>query len=742
MNPNQTPAQRVLSKILKHMKPTKKSLVPILSISAGLVASVAAFGFRDADPLDAKETDAAVTALTSKILESSQFAHQELDDKLAGKFLDRYLDTLDSSRMVFLQSDIDEFARFRPTLADATRKQGDSSLAHVIFKRFLMRLDERVAFITKTLADEKFEFTTDETFSYDRKNAPRPADIAAAKTLWSQQLRYEYLQEKLAGKKEADIVKTLGRRPARIAETMRKLDEKAVLEMYLEALAQVYDPHSDYMGPEQLKSFEIAMNLSLIGIGATLQSQEGYCKIMELVPGGPAARSGLIKNGDRIVGVAQKAGVEFTDLVDMPLSQAVELIRGKKGTTVHLNIIPSDAADDSVRKTISIVRDEIKLEDQQAKAQIIDLPVGDKTQRIGVIDLPGFYAGEGNGKGAPTSATADVARLVSKLKQENVTGIILDLRRNGGGSLQEAIDLTGLFISSGPVVQTRNFEGRTEIGKDKDNKVAWDGPLVVLTSRFSASASEIVAGALQDYGRAVVVGDTSTFGKGTVQTIIPLGRIMQGEGITPGSDPGALKVTISKFYRPSGKSTQLEGVKADIVIPSLTDLPEIGESDLENPLPWDTIAAVKYTPTNRVAPALDALRTRSSQRIAKAPDFSELKSEIERFRKMRADKSVSLNESARQKEKDELKARVEATKQARLARATAKPAAYEVTLKNANKPGLGDPVKPKTPPVDPDSDSGLEANSAPTEDIILQEAQNILIDYSSMLKGQPVVSQR
>ena len=732
----------MLTKLLKQMKPSKKSLLPALSISTGLIATVAAFGFRDADPLNAKETDAAVTALTTRILESSQFAHQQLDDKLAGKFLDRYLDTLDSGHMIFLKSDLDEFARFRPTLAQATRKEGDSSLAHFIFKRYLKRLDERVAFITQTLADEKFEFTTDETFSYDRKDAPHPADLTAAKSLWRQQLRYEYLQEKLAGKKESEIVKTLGRRPARIAETMRKFDEKAVLEMYLEALAQVYDPHSDYMGPEQLKSFEIAMNLSLIGIGATLQFDDGYCKIMELIPGGPAARSGLIKNGDRIVGVAQKEGTEFTDLVDMPLSQAVELIRGKKGTTVHLNIIPSDAADDSVRKTISIVRDEIKLEDQQAKAQIIDLPAGDKTQRIGVIDLPGFYAGEGNGKGAPTSATADVARLVSKLKNENVTGIILDLRRNGGGSLQEAIDLTGLFISSGPVVQTRNFEGRLEVGKDKDSKIAWDGPLVVLTSRFSASASEIVAGALQDYGRAVVVGDTSTFGKGTVQTIIPLGRIMQGEGITPGSDPGALKVTISKFYRPSGKSTQLEGVKADIVVPSLTDLPEIGESDMKNPLPWDTIPAVKFTPANRVAPALDALRTRSSQRVAKAPDFVELKSEIERFGKMRADKTVSLNEAARQKEKDDLKARAEAVKKARLARATTLPAAYEITLKDVNKPGLGEPVKPKTPPVDPDADPALDASAAPTDDIILKEAQNILLDYSSLLKGQPVVSQR
>ena len=726
----------------KYMNPTTKLLVPALSISAGVLASLAAFGFRDADPLSAKETDAAVTALTSKILESSQFAHQELDEKLAGKFLDRYLDTLDSGHLVFLKSDIDEFSSYRGTLAEATRTKGDSSLAHLVFKRYLKRLDERVAFITDLLANEKFDFTSDDTFAYDRKDAAYPADIAAAKALWSQQLRYEYLQEKLAGKKEADIVKTLSRRPTRIVETMRKLDDKAVLEMYLQALAQVYDPHSDYMGAEQLKNFEIGMNLSLTGIGATLQSSDGYCKIMELVAGGPAARSGMIKNGDRIVGVAQKQGDEFTDLVDMPLSQAVELIRGKKGSSVHLNIIPADAADDSVRKTITIVRDEIKLEDQQAKAQVIDFPAGDKTQRIGVIELPGFYAGEGNGKEAPTSATADVARLITKLKQENVTGMILDLRRNGGGSLQEAIDLTGLFIPNGPVVQTRNLEGRLEIGRDKDSKVAYDGPLIVLTSRFSASASEIVAGALQDYGRAVIVGDTATFGKGTVQTIIPLDRVMQGEGITPGSDPGALKVTISKFYRPSGKSTQLEGVKADIVIPSLSDLPEIGESDMENPLPWDTIAAVKFSDSNRVGPALATLRNRSDQRVSKAPDFAELKTEIDRFKKMRADKTVSLNEAARQKEKTELKERSEAIKKARLARNTTPPTAYEVTLKNVSKPGLSDLYKPKAPMIDLDADADKEADVTPVKDIVMQEAQNILIDYAALLKGQPVVSQR
>ena len=699
-----------------------------------------AFGFLDPDPMDAKATDAATTALTTKILEDSQFARQPFDAKLAGKFLDRYLDTLDPSHLIFLQSDLDEFAKARPTLAEATRRAGDSSLAHRVFKRYLERLDQRIIHVKALLADAQFDFSADETYAYDRKDEPRPADMVAAKALWKQQLRFEFLQEKLAGKKDPEISEILGRRSERLASTMRKLEPKAVLEIYLEALAQVYDPHSDYMGPEQLKTFEIAMNLSLIGIGATLASEDGFCKIKELVPGGPASRSGLLKSGDRIVGVAQKADNKFTDLVDLPLSQAVDLIRGKKGSSVFLNIIPAGAADVSTRKTVTIVREEIKLEDQQAKGQIIDLPDGSKTRRIGVIDLPTFYAGDGDGKSKPTSATADVSRLLTKLKQENITGLILDLRRNGGGSLQEAIDLTGLFIPSGPVVQTRTLEGRLDVGKDQDGKVAYDGPLIVLTSRFSASASEIVAGALQDYGRALIVGDTSTFGKGTVQTIIPLGRIMQGEGLVPGSDPGALKVTISKFYRPSGKSTQLEGVKADIVIPSLSDLPEIGESDLGNPLPWDTIAAVKFPVTDRVGPSLAALRVRSGKRIGESHDFADLKSDIKRYQKLREDKSVSLNETQRQVEKADLEARNKAAEVARLARAGALPPAYEVTLKNVNQPGLGDLVKPKPAPETATAD-GDEVATIPADDIILREAQKILTDYAGMV-GQPVISQR
>ncbi|MES2476283.1 MAG: carboxy terminal-processing peptidase [Verrucomicrobiota bacterium] len=728
------------------MKPNLKILIPATAVSAAMVTCVAAFGFRNEQNLDEGETDAAITSLTTKLLENSQFAHQKLDDELAAKFLDRYLDTLDGNHMIFLQADIDEFRRALPALAFSTREQGDNELARTVFDRYLERLDQRRGFIAELLKAGNFDFSADETFSYDRKDAPYPADIASAKTLWTQQIRSEYLQEKLTGKKTPeDIVKVLDRRNKRVVDTMKKLSDNAVLEIYLEALAQVYDPHSDYMGPEQMKTFEISMNLSLVGIGATLQSQDGFCKIMELVPGGPAARSGQLKNGDRIVGVSQKKGDEFTDLIDLPLSQTVDMIRGKKGTTVFLEIIPTTAADDSERKTVSIVREEIKLEDQQAKARIIDMPVGDSTRRLGVIDLPAFYAGEGNAKAGPTSATADVSRLITKLKEEKITGLILDLRHNGGGSLQEAISLSGLFIPSGPVVQTRSLDGEVEIGKDKDGKVAYDGPLVVLTSRFSASASEIVAGALQDYGRAVVVGDTSTFGKGTVQTIVPLSRVMQSQGMVPKSDPGALKVTISKFYRPSGKSTQLEGVKADVVIPSLSDFPEIGESDLINPLPWDTIETARFTPQDRVSASISTLRTRSEQRVTKDADFQVLKSEVERLQKMRDEKSVSLNEAKRLQEKADLKTRAEALKKERLARAATPPATYEITLKTLAKPGPGELITGKEKPklklnADPDAEeeSALDAN----DDIILREAQNILIDYADLLKGQPVVSQR
>ena len=714
------------------MKIPLKPLRSIIAISGALILSVSAFSLRPGQPLDEAATDAEITRLTSKILEKSQFAHHPLDDELAGKFLDRYLDTLDSQRIVFLQSDVDEFARFKPTLAQATRQDGDSSPARVIFQRYLERLDQRTAYVTDLLRTEHFDFTANERYNFDRKNAQRPADLTTAQQLWRQQVRADYLQEKLTGKKEDEIATTLTRRATRLAQTMRKLDKETILETYLNALAHVYDPHSDYMGHEEMQSFGSLMNLSLVGIGASLQSDDGYCKVREIVPGGPAARSGELKVGDRIVGVAQENG-EFTDLVDMPLPQAVEMIRGKKGTTVRLTIIPATAASDTIRKTVSLVRDEIKLEDQQAKARIIDLP-GEKggIQRIGVIDLPGFYGGE-QGSSAP-SATKDVARLLKKLKQESVTGIVLDIRRNGGGSLDEAINLTGLFIPAGPVVQVRGPNGQVEVGTDDDGATFYDGPLVVLTSRLSASASEILAGALQDYGRAVIVGDPSTFGKGTVQTIMPLDRIMQREGLMPAEDPGALKTTISKFYRPSGKSTQIEGVKSDIVLPSLTDLPEISEKEMQNPLAWDTIPSAMFAKDDHVSSYLPILRARSAERIAEDPDFIELRKDSEEFRKRRETKSISLNEVERRREKAELEARVAARKKERTGRVTAQSTTYEITLKNVDQPGLGEALKdPKRltkatlelPAIDGDQKNDRDV----ADDIILRETQNILVDY-------------
>jgi carboxyl-terminal processing protease len=680
---------------------------------------------------DGESEEANITRLTARLLEQSQFSHHRLDEELATKFLDRYLDTLDGARAIFLQSDVDEFADLQPRLAELTRRKGDTSPAHIIFARYLERLDQRVNYVTNVLQTEKFDFTGHDQYTTDREHAPRPRDLAEAQQLWRQQLRSEFLQEKLADKKPEEIARTLTRRYVRSGQTMAKFSRDAILELYLNALAHVYDPHSDYLGREQMESMSMSMNLSLFGIGATLQAEDGYCKIRELMAGGPAARSGLLHAGDRIVAVTQYGG-EPVDTMDMPLSQAVEMIRGPKGSTVRLTIIPA-GADDSTRKTISLVRDEIKLEDQRAKARIVDLPTDrGGTRRIGVIDLPSFYASMGGSNGArPESATADVARLLQKLKTERVQGIVLDLRRNGGGSLEEAISLTGLFIAEGPVVQTRNPAGRVGVGADEDGLVVYGGPLMVLTSRFSASASEILTGALQDYGRALVVGDSSTFGKGTVQNIVPLKPQFDRAGVFYHDDPGALKVTIGKFYRPSGNSTQLRGVTPDIVLPSRTDVQEIAESAMKDPLPWDTVPATQYDALNRVEPYLAKLRAESTARLNTDTEFAWLRDDAARRKKAFAAKAVSLNEAERRKEKADAQARNETRKQERLQRRETPPATYEITVQNAGARGLPPVSAPKAAAADVDSEE-----SSSTNDIVLREAQNILVDYIK-LSQQP-----
>ena len=723
----------------------KKVSPRIVASSAALALLLAFVGIGRAGqpvaPASSRATEANVTRLTTSLLGHSQFAHHPLDAELAGRLLDRYLEALDGSHSLFLQSDIDEFAKYKATLAQATQLAGDSSVAHTIFTRYLQRLEQQVAYATELLRTDKLDFTGHDVYSFDREHARPPADMAAARALWRQKLRAEYLEEKLADKSRDQIVTALDRRYAQHLRTMKGLRDDEVLETYLDALAHVYDPHSDYLGREEMESLSIAMNLSLFGIGAALEIEDGFCKIRELLPGGPAARSGLLQAGDRITAVAQ-AGKPPVDIMNMPLTRAVQLIRGPKGSKVTLTIASGATGAGALPKTVSLVRDEIKLADQEAKARIIDLPNGKGTTlRLGVIDLPSFYAEMGNHATGHRSATEDVARLLTKLKAENVRGIVMDLRRNGGGSLEEAITLTGLFIRKGPVVQTRGPTGSVDVGADEDGKVLYDGPLVMLTSRFSASATEIMVGALQDYGRGVVVGDSSTFGKGTVQSILGLGPMMDRAGLEHAYDPGALKITISKFYRPSGASTQLRGVASDIVLPSTTDFADVSEAKLKDPLPWDVVPPKPYDRLNLVQPYLAALRDGSARRVKSDKDFAYLAGDVDRLGKSLASKSVSLNEAERRQELAAEKAR-KADHDAELrSRGAARPLAYAITLANVDAPGLPAPMPAAKLAPPEKGPSAAKEQLAPKDnkdgsaddDVILNESERILSDYVRLL---------
>ena len=572
---------------------------------------------------------------------------------------------------------------------------------------------------------------------------------------------------------DEEIIETLNHRYHRNLRFFADWNSDDVLQYYLTALTHVYDPHSDYFGHAQLEQFSISMNLSLSGIGAELQlTEDGYCKIRRLMPGGPAIKSKLIKDNDCIVAVAQ-SNQPPVDIVDMSLTKAVQLIRGPKGTEVRLTVIPAGAAA-STRKVVSMIRDEIPLEDKAAKAKIIDMPDSHGgTVRVGVIDLPSFYApfdvSASKDKPEPKSTTVDVAALLDKLNQENVAGVILDLRQNGGGSLEEAIKLTGLFVRTNPVVQVRDENGNIQQADDTDPGVRYDGPLVVLTSRFSASASEIVAGALQDYGRALIVGDVSTHGKGTVQSVNQLRPYIHYPDKSLTNDPGALKLTIKEFFRPSGTSTQLKGVIPDIVLPSVAnESKDIGEIALENPLPCETITNAPYDRFNLVEPYLLALRKHSAERVAAEKEFAYVREDIEQFKKHQADKSISLNEEQRLREQEEAEARQKARDKERLARPEPPEKVYELTLKQAAVPGLPPPVtktnaalaklsaRPGTalpgasantavastgPAPGEDSLDDAEAEKPPVTDAPLVEAEHILIDYLSVLpKGNLVTA--
>ncbi len=688
------------------------------------------------------EEDANITRVTAQLLMQSHYKQQPIDDSISSKLFDRYLETLDPLRLYFQESDIQEFEPQRLKLGKLILK-GNTSPANAMFARMLERADQQQDYVKKLLTDGNFSFDTNEKYLFDRKKASRPKNTEEAESLWKQRLRYEYLQEKLNKKTPDKIVETLTRRYARTSRALHELDKDDVLELYLTALTHVYDPHSDYMGKAQVANFNIQMSLQVFGIGAQLIGEDGYCKIAELTPGGPAERSSKLKPGDRIVAVAQGDG-EMVDAVDMKVDKVVEMIRGPKGTKVRLSVVPVGAADTSARKEVVIIREQVKLEDQAAKAKIIETPnANGTTRRMGVIQLPSFYEDMENRGGEHRSTSTDVAKLVRKLKAEKVEGIILDLRNNGGGSLTEAIKTSGLFVKKGPIVQVKDWDGQIRVDDDPDPSVLYDGPMMVLTGKTSASASEILVGALQDYGRALTVGDSSTYGKGTVQAILDLAPIMKRYNIKA-TNPGSLKLTIQKFYRASGSSTQLKGVVPDIVLPSLFNVAEIGEKYMDSPLAWDTVPSANPEKLNRVLPYLNELKKRSDNRLTTDKDFGFLRGEVDRYKKLMAEKSVSMNEAERLKEKQESEARTAARKKELIARPAPSEKVYDITLALADKPGLPAPTpynaktkaKPKPTIADPDAtDEAVDDANVPTIDVTLNEAERILMDYIGLLPG-------
>ena len=700
-----------------------------------------------------KET---IAMSVGRLLEEGHYTRGKLNEEVSKKFLQTYLELLDFSHLFFTQQDVDALnAKYGSSIAGDVLL-GNLKPAYEIYDLYAKRVDERVAKV-RGLLKQPIDFKGDATIELSRQKSPWPKDEAEADQLWRGRITSELLQEHLSEHPIEPAPQLVARRYDRLARNVHEQDKDEQMKLFLDALAQTYDPHSEYLSKADMKNFSINMGLSLVGIGAMLRSEDGYAKIESLVPGGPAQVDGRLKVGDRITAVAQ-AQADFVDVREMRLDKVVEMIRGKKGTRVRLLVIPSDVTDPSHRKNVELVRDEIKLKDQEARADIIlRKDENGNPIKLGWLTLPSFYADMDRHQ---KSTTRDVLALLKRLKKENIAGLVVDLRRNGGGSLEEALSLTGLFLKSGPIVQTKDYNGSIRISPDPSS-MAYSGPLVVLTSRQSASASEIFAAALQDYGRAVIIGDKNTFGKGTVQTILPIGRFASLLGSRSDED-GALKLTIQKFYRVAGGSTQLHGVASDIVLPSLSDLPEFGEGALKNALPYDEVPKAKYTKwSDTHSLFVDQLKRRSEERVKNDPEFHFVMEDIGRLRHKLDENRISLNEDLRKKELADDKLRKEMRSKERLARNQEEPRIYRLTLDTVDKPNLqlimypgklaeakknGAPPK-VDPEAAPDADTDLTAGvgvgddtKEPAIDPERDETLNILADLVDLSRGPKTAS--
>jgi carboxyl-terminal processing protease len=588
----------------------------------------------------------AISRSVGKILEDAHFSRVTIDDRLSAQVFQRYLDSLDGQRSYFLASDIAEFSDARLLFDDMIRT-GKLEPAYVIFARFQQRNRERMHYALELLKTEP-DWTIDESFQFDRTKAPWPANLAEMNELWRKRVKNDALSLLLSGKTWPEAVEILRKRYERVLKRVEQITQDDVFANLMNAYARTFDPHSSYFSPRESEEYRIQMSLNYEGIGASLQLVDDYVTIMNVIEGGPAAIAGTLNTNDRIVGVAQGKDGPITDVIGWRLDDVVQLIRGKAGTLVRLQILPAGAAPGSPEKTLEFVRNKVLLEAQAARKEIRTVNRNGRTLKIGVITIPGFYRdiqAESAGEENYRSTTQDVRRLINELKAEKIDGLLLDLRNNGGGYLPEATALTGLFVVRGPVVQLKDTTGRTEVLEDPEPGVVYDGPLAVLVDRFSASASEIFAGAIQDYRRGIVLGQR-TFGKGTVQNLVPLDRW------SPRPVNGQLTVTIGKFYRVTGESTQHRGVEPDVPLASPIDLNVVGESALEAALPWDRIAGVSFRAAqSHPEGIIKTLALQESARAEQDPDYRWLVADIAAEEARRSQNSVSLNLETRRQER-------------------------------------------------------------------------------------------
>ena len=641
--------------------------------------------------------DRQITLAVRSYLEREHFTRRSIDDEIARRWFGIFLEALDPMKVYFLQSDVDAFAQRRDSL-DELVKRGDVGFAYEVYNRFLERVDARMPLIEKLLATPQ-DFTRQESIVIDRDDTKWAATEAEAEDLWRKRIKYDLLVQKMEKTPPDEAREKLLRRYRSFAKRMHQMTADELLETYLSSLTSSLDPHTSFMSPGTLENFEIGMRLQLDGIGASLKSEDGYTTVAELVPGGAADKDGRLKKKDRVVGVGQGADGELVDVVDMNLNEVVKLIRGKRGTTVRLKVTP---VGETVPKIYDIVRAKIELKDAEARGEVIEegrKPDG-TPYRVGVINLPSFYmdmAGARQGQAEYKSSTRDCKRLLDEFKQKGVDCVVLDLRNNGGGSLPESISLTGLFIDTGPVVQIKDADKRVQQYDDVDPGTSWDGPLVVLTNKFSASASEIVAGAIQDYRRGLVIGDKATHGKGTVQSLLDLGRQLF-QRLPNAPSLGAIKITMQQFYRPGGLSTQLEGVKSDVELPSLTTHLPVGEGDLHHAIAFDKVPAATFKASGRVSDdMLRTLRDRSAARVKESGEFAKVEKDIAQYEKRKKEKTISLVEAEFERQWNEGKAADDEEKK------------------------IAEAEDPKRPIV--------------KRDFYFNEALNVTVDYLNMLAG-------